>query len=376
MKPARDPRPSGDRRMARLLMEALDHAGMTVETASCFASFDGDGDGVRQSRLAALGARIAASLVRRYSRRRRRERPDLWFTYHLYHKAPDWLGPTVSRALDIPYVVAEASHAPKQARGPWAIGYNAAASAIAQADLVFNLNRADAAGVLPLLADPARLVALAPFIDRRDDAGRAGGRQRARAAIAGRHGFDDASMPLLLCVAMMRPGDKLASYRCLASALGHLRAHPWRLLVAGDGPARAAVDRALAPLGRRVLHCGTSEGAALADAYAAADLFVWPAIGEAYGMALLEAQRAGLPVIAGRTGGVPGVVADGSSGLLVAPGRPQAMAVAIDDLLTNARRRQAMARAATARVRRHHNLSAAAARLRIHLAPLLDLSRS
>ena len=44
--------------------------------------------------------------------------PELWFTYHLYHKAPDWLGPRIAGALGIPYVVAEASFAPKQAGGP------------------------------------------------------------------------------------------------------------------------------------------------------------------------------------------------------------------------------------------------------------------
>ena len=44
--------------------------------------------------------------------------------------------------------------------------------------------------------------------------------------------------------------------------------------------------------------------AALPALYAGADLYLWPAINEAYGMAFLEAQAAGLPVVAGRTGGV------------------------------------------------------------------------
>ena len=44
--------------------------------------------------------------------------PELWLTYHLYYKAPDWLGPAVRAALGIPYVVAEASVAPKRAGGP------------------------------------------------------------------------------------------------------------------------------------------------------------------------------------------------------------------------------------------------------------------
>ena len=48
----------------------------------------------------------------------RRPRPDLWFTYHLYYKAPDLVGPLVAGALGIPYAVAEASVAHKRAGKP------------------------------------------------------------------------------------------------------------------------------------------------------------------------------------------------------------------------------------------------------------------
>src|SRR5258708_24281091 len=66
------------------------------------------------------------------------ERPELWFTYHLYYKAPDWLGPAVSEALGIPYVIAEASYAPKRAHGPWAFGHEGSAAAIRKAALVLD----------------------------------------------------------------------------------------------------------------------------------------------------------------------------------------------------------------------------------------------
>lgn len=379
MKAPDDPRPSGDRRMARLLIRALTRAGLTVEIASRFASFDPAGDAHRQRRLADLGERIATTLIRRYQSRAEGERPILWFTYHLYHKAPDWLGPAVSRALGIPYVVAEASHAAKQRHGPWAAGYAAAGVGIAAADLVFNINPDDAPGVRPLLAAPARLIALAPFIDVTADAGDRRGpdaRRKARAALARRCGFANDGTPLLLCVAMMRPGDKLASYRCLGRSLALLRDRPWRLLIVGDGPARAAVATALAPLGRRVFMLGLREGPALAQAYDASDLHVWPAVNEAYGMALLEAQAAGLPVVAGRSGGVAGVVAHGRSGLLVPLGEPQALAAAVKNLLVDTPRRAAMAGNARRRVRRDHDLVGAALHLRRHLLPLMELGAS
>src|SRR5579863_6597178 len=114
--------------------------------------------------VASGGGRLARRFVER-CRARPETAPELWFTYHLYHKAPDWLGPAVAEALGIPYLVAEASVAAKQAAGSWASGHRAASRAVARADAVIGLNPDDRAGVLPLLRDPARWVALPPFID-------------------------------------------------------------------------------------------------------------------------------------------------------------------------------------------------------------------
>ena len=102
----------------------------------------------------------------------------------------------------------------------------------------------------------------------------------------------------------MRPGDKLASYRILGDALARLGDLAWSLEVVGDGAARPEVERALAPLGARVAWAGALGPAALARHLAAADLCLWPAVNEAFGMALLEAQASGLPVVAGASGGV------------------------------------------------------------------------
>ena len=126
MKPPGHPVPSGDRRMARLLIEALRRGGHEVALASRLRSWDRGLDPARPARIEALGARVADRLVRRW--RGAPDRPDAWFTYHLYHKAPDWLGPPVAAALGIPYVVAEASHAPQRApRVPGPPGIAAAA---------------------------------------------------------------------------------------------------------------------------------------------------------------------------------------------------------------------------------------------------------
>src|SRR5215472_10899710 len=164
LKPPDHETPSGDRRVARLLLDALRLAGHEPVLASHLRSFDPVGRAFRQKKLAAHGRQAAERLIARW-RAHPETAPGLWFTYHLYYKAPDWLGPAVSAALCIPYVVAEASFATKRAAGPWDIGHRAVEAALRQADRVIGLNTADRDGVLPLLAHPERYVALPPFLD-------------------------------------------------------------------------------------------------------------------------------------------------------------------------------------------------------------------
>lgn len=370
LKPPGHPVPSGDERIARLFVAALEAAGHEVVLAARLRSRDGAGDDARQARLAALGARLAARLVRRWSAGPANRRPDLWFTYHVYHKAPDWIGPAVADALGIPYVIAEASFAPKQAGGPWARGHEAARQAIARADRIVTLNRDDLE-CLPGVARPGAAIHLPPFLDARPWAAAAAAREEHRAATARALDLDPAR-PWLLAVAMMREGDKLRSYRMLAEALARPMRAPWQLIVAGDGPAAAAVRRELGALGSdRVRFAGRRDGGDLAALYAAADLFVWPACGEAFGMAILEAEASGLPVVAGRTRGVPDIVTDGEGGLLVPLGDGTAFAAAVDRLAGDPAARAAMGRAAQATVRRHHDIEAAAGTIDRILRPLV-----
>jgi glycosyltransferase involved in cell wall biosynthesis len=354
LKPPDHETPSGDRRVARLLLDALRLAGHEPVLASHLRSFDPIGRGFRQKRLAARGRQAAERLIARW-RARPETAPELWFTYHLYYKAPDWLGPVVSAALGIPYVVAEASFAQKRAGGPWDIGHRAVEAALRRADCVIGLNSADYNGVSPLLAHPERFVALAPFLDARP--------YQTEGRLPG-------APPRLVTVAMMRRGDKLASYRILGAALATLLDLPWSLEVIGDGPARDEVEAALSPLGDRVRFAGALAEAEIASRLATADLFVWPAINEAFGMALLEAQASGLAVVAGRSGGVGDIVGDGVTGLLATPGEADAFAAAVRALIIDPARRAAFGVAARDRVRREHDLPAAAARLADIIASL------
>ena len=359
MKPASSPVPSGDREMARNLIAALERHHQ-VDVATEFVSRDGKGDPEIQRNLATQGAGEARALIENWQTETVARRPEAWFTYHVYHKAPDWVGPAVSEALNIPYFMAEVSHAPKQAGGPWDIGYCAAESAIRNARGIFGLSALDAACVLPLLDDPGRYHKLAPFTDTRPFARAMERRAEHRKEVIARFGFDPAA-PVLLAVGMMREGDKLASYGVLAEALNMLSSKAWSLLIVGDGPARGAVESVFHEVpSERIGFAGTTAPDDLPGLYAAADLMVWPAINEAYGMAMLEAQATGLPVVAGRTGGVPDVVHDGETGLLCPVGDAGAFANTVDRLLAEPGRLKTYSARAAARASAKNDISAAA----------------
>jgi glycosyltransferase involved in cell wall biosynthesis len=371
LKPPDHPTPSGDRRMARALLQALACAGQPVELASRLRSYDRSGDALRQARLEALGGRLATRLLRRYRRRPPALRPGAWLTYHAYHKSPDWLGPAIADGLGIPYLLVEASLTPKQAGGPWARGHRASERALRRADVVLVLTARDAECVAPLVQAPAELRRLPPFLDPAPYRAAAAARESHRATLAARFGLD-LGLPWLLAVAMMRADVKRDSYLLLAEALGRLDGSSWQLLVVGDGPARPEVAAALHRLGpARVAFAGAVPEAALTAYYAAADLYVWPALREAYGLAMLEAQATGLPVVAGREGGVAEIVQDGVTGVL-SPPDPAAFAQAVARLLERPERRRAMGAAAARFIAGERGLDPAAA----ILAAALEAARA
>lgn len=344
LKPPDHPTPSGDRQMARLLLQALTLAGHEVEVASALRTLDGVGDADAQHRLFAAAERERGRLQALHADPARR--PELWLSYHVYYKAPDLIGPAVAGTFGIPYVVVEASRAAKRLSGPWAAFAAAAEAAIDAAALVLCVSDRDRQAIEARRPPGQRVATLPPFLDL----------PTAPPATAPHN------PPRLLTVAMMRPGDKLASYRLLAEALGRLIDRPWTLDVVGDGSAAGEVAALLAPFGDRVRRHGALPPDAVADWYGKADLFLWPGLNEAFGMVYLEAQAHGLPVVAVANAGTPTVIRDGVGGRLTEPAAAD-FAAAVAALLDDPARLAALRGGARAHAERHHSLPAAAARL-------------
>ena len=348
--------------VARLLMRALMLAEFDVELATRISSLDNRGDEKRQERFSALAEKMAGHLLRRWEKRH--YRPDIWFTYHLYYKAADWLGPLVAERLGIPYVVAEASWANKRSRGPWAIKHSAVTGALQKAARIFVLNPTDREAVNKLLDGSAPFVDLPPFIDTDSSPNR----ELSRRNLAESWHLDE-NLPWIATVAMMRQGDKLSSYRLLAQAFAGVD-RDCQLILIGDGEARPEVEKAFGG-DHRVRFLGALHHEDFFPLLNHALFHVWPAVNEAFGMALLEAQWSGLPVVACDEGGVSNVMRDGETGRLLPARDVAALTDTINELLDHPETALRWRKCCRSYVEGRHSLNAAAKILSDHLRPLL-----
>ena len=158
-------------------------------------------------------------------------------------------------------------------------------------------------------------------------------------------GLENADAPLVVCIARhhSRKGVDV-----LIEALAGLRDERvgFRACLVGDGPLLETHRRCVSRL-RLQRHVAVPGSVPSVDPYLqAADVFVLPSREEQSGaLALLEAQRLGLPVVASAVDGIPEDVTDGETGLLVPPGDPAALAITLACLLANTERRHELAAA-------------------------------
>jgi glycosyltransferase involved in cell wall biosynthesis len=126
-----------------------------------------------------------------------------------------------------------------------------------------------------------------------------------------------------------------------------------RVVIAGEGELRASLERQIRErhLEKHVFLAGFRPD--ILSVHKGFDIFVMSSVTEGLGTSLLDAMACGKPVVATTAGGMPEVVADGESGILVPPRDDAALAAAIIRLLKDAPLRQAMGAAGERRVREH-----------------------
>ena len=171
---------------------------------------------------------------------------------------------------------------------------------------------------------------------------------------------------------MMRGGVKSQSYQFLAQALTQLSFGNWRLTIIGDGQERAGIEKMFGhfPKGQ-ISWLGEVAPDKVGTILSNHDAFLWPGFGEAYGLAYLEAQMCGLPVIAQNTHGVPWVVKDGQTGLLIEAGDIKAYAGAIELLSKDTDLREKLGRQARQFVIGERSLESASALINKQLRRVL-----
>jgi glycosyltransferase involved in cell wall biosynthesis len=143
----------------------------------------------------------------------------------------------------------------------------------------------------------------------------------------------------------------LAAFREVAATLPNAR-----LVLIGDGPERARVARLVADLELRDLVTLTGYRRDVRELLPALDMYVNTSVFEGVSLTILEAMAAGLPVVATHVGGTPEVVVHGSTGLLVPPRAPAAVAEAIREVLCDPRRRAAFGQAGRSRLEQHFSI--------------------
>ena len=332
------PTPGGVEIHMNDVVHSLQGFEFTVLTASTGPSLDIDDDnGVKVVRAPVKRWISTAPIVPSWSRWLRELQPDV-----IHVHMPNPTGELAVMRSDIPFVATY--HADIVGRGP--------VGAMHQVFLKRFLRKAHTviAGsqrlvdTVPALSSVRSKMAIVPY---GVDAGRFGPRPELADELASRYGS-----PLVLLL------GRLVHYKGAEIAVEAMQHVDATLLIAGDGPTRAGAEALADALGLRdkVHFAGEVSDEEKPAYYHAADLFVLPSTnrGESYGIVQAEAMAAGTPSVSTDVGtGTSWVNVHGETGLVVPPRDANALACAINEMLSDRERLARMGIAAQQRVRDH-----------------------
>ncbi len=153
-------------------------------------------------------------------------------------------------------------------------------------------------------------------------------------------------------------------FETLIVAWEGLKAPGWQLWIVGEGPRRSRLEKIVhaQDLGEQIAFLGERHD--VPEILKASDIFVLASLWEGMPLTIIEAMLAGLPVIATRVGGVPELVEEGVTGLLVSPEDALALRSALKHLLSSAETRQRMGEAGRRRALEHFTVEQMISRVR------------
>jgi glycosyltransferase involved in cell wall biosynthesis len=173
-------------------------------------------------------------------------------------------------------------------------------------------------------ADPARIHVFANTVDVEALAQRVAAARERRPELRARFGLEQGDVAVLYAGRLI----PLKAVDVLAEAV-RTAGPPFRLVVVGDGPERGRIERAMP----NAVFTGFLPAEALAEAYAAADVFALLSRKETWGVVVTEAAAAGLPlVVSERVGAGADLVVRGRNGAVVPADDPEATAAALREL--------------------------------------------
>lgn len=331
----------GGARQALLLARGLQGRGVST-TLACTAGGALAAEAVRAGvavRALPMHGDLDWPFVARFARVLRELAPDIVHVHS--RRGADWLGGRAVRRVGVPAVLSRRVDRAEGRIG--ALKYRPYARVVA-------ISGAIRAQLLAAGVPAAKLIVIRSAID-------AALTEPAwsRARLVRELGLDVAHT-LVGCIAQLIPrkGHEVlfAAWREVAAACPGAR-----LLLFGQGPLERQLRCAARSAGIAGSIAFAGFRADLPDFLGRLDLVVHPALEEGLGLAVLEAQAAGVPVVAFRAGGVPELVADGRTGYLVRTGDAPALAIALTELIQNEPRRQAFGEAAWERVAREHRVT-------------------
>jgi glycosyltransferase involved in cell wall biosynthesis len=302
------------------------------------------GMGIPLTRLPRLG-RLDPLLTLRLAQVMRRDPPQVVHT-HLFKS--DFHGRIAARLTGVPVVVSSLHNCDRWAQNPvlgWIYGWTAGL-----ADRLIAVSEdVRLYAIKYTFVRPDRVVTVHSAVPLEKYAGceEAGRALRREMGIA-------EQTPLLGMIARLAAQKDHAT---LLEALARLRSlvPGVRALIVGDGPLRAALSRQAESLGLGDVVTFTGMRRDIPAILAALDVFVLSTHWEGLPVALLEAMAASRPVVASSVAGVPGVVDDGVTGLIVAHADPSALAEACAQLLRDPDRAKRMGAAGRQRVAAHYS---------------------